>query len=526
MPTFDVEITDLRGFVLATTRDDRVGAGPGGDDPLVFSNYADVALPTPLSDTKEAQASFSVEDEVAELLYFEGITDDGGNTYQIGALGRMLRVYVRESLQPKFWGQILIARWSPQRVLVTAQDQSIRLKKHFTRYGDDVVGDPPPPAPHVNSPLDYSTIVNLIEAAQNVPGPGGQENYPPLGIDTTSGVFDGISAPWVIFTEASSGNFTLTFDGQTTGNIAYNASAATVMTALEALSTIGVGEALVEKPQSGMWTVTFAGTLDGTTLALTGAVGTLNADIAVNRSTIEIKRGDNVWDRIIEVSEARYGPDFELDPRDDLGVAQTDSLGGTWPFYAVLNTYDKQGVDRTATTIFTYIEGAPDNNLEGIEWEPSGDPVRNAVTTVQQGTEDDPGVRVFAHDLDSWTDIGIYVDWQAPGGGNSEFSRDALRDVANDEVRAYSRPPNFFTLHPRAETVDPGDTLVPRVYDSYYVGDEITVQVQKGYFVFEGTARITKITPRQIDQAGNLKCEIECVPSVTSQESVTVGDDD
>lgn len=38
------------------------------------------------------------------------------------------------------------------------------------------------------------------------------------------------------------GNFTLTYDGATTGNIAYNASAADVKTALEALSTIGTGD--------------------------------------------------------------------------------------------------------------------------------------------------------------------------------------------------------------------------------------------------------------------------------------------
>jgi len=37
---------------------------------------------------------------------------------------------------------------------------------------------------------------------------------------------------------ATSGNFTITYDGQTTGNIAYNASAADIKTALEALSNI------------------------------------------------------------------------------------------------------------------------------------------------------------------------------------------------------------------------------------------------------------------------------------------------
>lgn len=41
------------------------------------------------------------------------------------------------------------------------------------------------------------------------------------------------------------GNFTLTYNGATTGNIAFNAAASAVQTALEALANIGVGNVLV-----------------------------------------------------------------------------------------------------------------------------------------------------------------------------------------------------------------------------------------------------------------------------------------
>lgn len=54
------------------------------------------------------------------------------------------------------------------------------------------------------------------------------------------------------------GTFTLTFDGQTTSAIAYNASAATVQTALEALSTIGTGNVLCA-----------GGALPGTAISIT-----------------------------------------------------------------------------------------------------------------------------------------------------------------------------------------------------------------------------------------------------------------
>jgi hypothetical protein len=56
------------------------------------------------------------------------------------------------------------------------------------------------------------------------------------------------------------GTFTLTFDGQTTDAIAYNATAATVQAALEALSN--VSSATVTGDAGGPWTVTFGGSGD------------------------------------------------------------------------------------------------------------------------------------------------------------------------------------------------------------------------------------------------------------------------
>jgi hypothetical protein len=77
------------------------------------------------------------------------------------------------------------------------------------------------------------------------------------------------------------GNFTLTFEGQTTGNIAYNASAATVTTAIEALSTIGAGNTTVTADNvNGTWIIEFTGasfagkyqpTFTATNVSLTGA---------------------------------------------------------------------------------------------------------------------------------------------------------------------------------------------------------------------------------------------------------------
>jgi len=62
------------------------------------------------------------------------------------------------------------------------------------------------------------------------------------------------------------GTFTITYSGQTTAAIAYNASAADVQTALENLSNLAPGDVIVTK--SGLvYTIQFGGTLENTNVA-------------------------------------------------------------------------------------------------------------------------------------------------------------------------------------------------------------------------------------------------------------------
>ena len=95
------------------------------------------------------------------------------------------------------------------------------------------------------------------------------------------------------------GTFTLTYDGETTSAIAYNASAATVETALEALSPIpGV---TVAGSAGGPWTVTFNTTtvsgvdvdlLTADESNLTGGAGTQSITVAESTRS----QGPNHWD--------------------------------------------------------------------------------------------------------------------------------------------------------------------------------------------------------------------------------------
>lgn len=93
---------------------------------------------------------------------------------------------------------------------------------------------------------------------------------------------------YVTLTSATGGTFTLTYKGQTTSALAYNASAATVQTALQALSTIGSGNATVSGSAGGPYTITMGGTLDLDALAkmtatssLTGSSPTIAVDTTV-----------------------------------------------------------------------------------------------------------------------------------------------------------------------------------------------------------------------------------------------------
>ena len=87
------------------------------------------------------------------------------------------------------------------------------------------------------------------------------------------------------------GTFTLSYRGQTTTAIAYNAAAAAVDSALEALSTIGAGNVVVGggPGPATPWTVTFGGALASTNArpltAASSLTGGTNPAIAITETT-------------------------------------------------------------------------------------------------------------------------------------------------------------------------------------------------------------------------------------------------
>lgn len=95
---------------------------------------------------------------------------------------------------------------------------------------------------------------------------------------------------WVVTLGApSAGNFTLTYGGQTTANIAYNAVASAVQSSLQALSSVGTGNATVTGSAGGPYTINFSPTLatsnvlTGSGAGLTGGTFSIGAQSLLNR---------------------------------------------------------------------------------------------------------------------------------------------------------------------------------------------------------------------------------------------------
>jgi RHS repeat-associated protein len=113
-----------------------------------------------------------------------------------------------------------------------------------------------------------------------------------------------------------SGTFTLTVDGQTTGPIAYNASAATVLAALEALSNIAPGDVAVVKTQEGSfvqrWRLSFQGALAGAALPQT----------TIDASSVQLAHGSLTE---VEQTDTQGGPNNETQV-----VTISDASGGTF----------------------------------------------------------------------------------------------------------------------------------------------------------------------------------------------------
>jgi hypothetical protein len=107
--------------------------------------------------------------------------------------------------------------------------------------------------------------------------------YTASGTPNTGTLTHVITEVQQVAVSGSSGTFTLSFNGQTTANLAFNATAVQVQSALNALATIGgVGGSVIVTAGVGVYTITFGGTLaDANEPQITGT-GTGGASVVTS----------------------------------------------------------------------------------------------------------------------------------------------------------------------------------------------------------------------------------------------------
>jgi len=140
------------------------------------------------------------------------------------------------------------------------------------------------------------------------------------------------------------GNFVLSFAGATTGNISFDADAATIQAALEVLTTIGPGNVLVTGPVGGPFEVAFRGVFANQDVPqMTEGPGNPAIDeMPAVTTTIDGETVDVDWYRFEVRYDAIRGEDT-LDPRHAAVVFDVDYADGFARANTNLWVFDDQG---------------------------------------------------------------------------------------------------------------------------------------------------------------------------------------
>ena len=168
--------------------------------------------------------------------------------------------------------------------------------------------------------------------AEQITLTGGPTDIAPLPIDPKSvtlyaGTSTTINAVQTVTIStgggaATGGTFTLSLDNQTTGAIAFNATAATVQTALQLLTNINTNNATVSGAAGGPYTVTFADRLAGVDPSLLIGNGTALTGPGSPYTVTAVKTTPGGMSKLLRVSSfewalpSRFTPEFTLNQGD------------------------------------------------------------------------------------------------------------------------------------------------------------------------------------------------------------------
>lgn len=220
-----------------------------------------------------------------------------------------------------------------------------------------------------------------------------------------------------------------------------------------------------------------------------------------------VKRGQNVFAAIQNISENIVGPEWRLRPT-------TFFDGQPYEDWAAvrLDTADEFGTDLTlGDNPVVFHRGFGRNNLSGYVVTEDGDKVKNYVTETWPGG---PSGRTdahmaFVHDDDSWHEYGIMEDWIA---ARTKEPMAVLRERAKLLVALYKDPPHFvdITLAPESEN---GVEFPYRYGRDFEEGDVVRAICKLGYMSENHKGRVMQVT-LSTDDTGVPVTSVQMVPDI------------
>ncbi|CAB4142614.1 hypothetical protein UFOVP448_22 [uncultured Caudovirales phage] len=179
---------------------------------------------------------------------------------------------------------------------------------------------------------------------------------------------------------ATGGTFTITYDGQTTSGIAYNASAATIQTALEALSNIAPGDVTVALVSSGVFSVTFGGVYAGINVPLLTVSGT---SLTGSTAVAEVASVRNYSAGQSEIQTIVFSQTTTVAPQNEKQTIKINNNPTSGTFTLTYSGQTTSGIayNASAATIQTALEAL--SNIAPGDVIVSGGPFPNRMITVE-----------------------------------------------------------------------------------------------------------------------------------------------
>lgn len=227
-----------------------------------------------------------------------------------------------------------------------------------------------------------------------------------------------------------------------------------------------------------------------------------------------LEPGKRISDAMAEITQRLGGVDVELQPRDTADGYMV-TMATHWPL---------QGEDRSSQVRLQF--GLGRFNATEVSYQPDGQSVVNYATVIGQSTSGQSPPRYTAQLLASRD---LYGTFEYFGGNGDLYRTSDVQAEAQSIVSAQAFPPDVVTVQPALRGPFEGFTYrdaervggfgIPPLAGPrsnpdarYWVGDSIGVQAKRGRVFLNETMRVTELTFREADPAGNVQVTVTAAP--------------